>query len=129
TIPISTQTTGALISFTATQTLTMQVQIDEDPISDDTVIPTSTATITLTPLPEVVWAEVQSPEGNGANIREEPGYSERIVRTVLNGTAIQVLDEVEVVNGATWVRIRFIDGVEGWIMRNLIISATPEPQW
>jgi|GEM_PF-2968800 hypothetical protein len=90
---------------------------------------TSTATITLTPLPMVIWAEIRSPEGDGANIREEPGFSARILRTVLNGTAVQVLDEVEIVDGATWVHIRFIDQVEGWIMRSLIVSATPEPEW
>ena len=129
TIPIETQTTKPVSTLTATQTLPFQNQIEETPTNNDTINPTSTATITLTPLPEVVWAEVQSPEGNGANIRQEPGYSTRIVRTVLNGTALQVLNDVEVVDGVTWVRVRFSDGVEGWIMRNLIVSATPEPQW
>jgi len=94
-----------------------------------TLIPTSTATITLTPLPTVIWAEVRSPVGDGANIREEPGFSARIVRTVLNGTPVQILDEVEVVEGATWIHIRFIDQVDGWIVRDLVISATPEPEW
>lgn len=128
-VPSGSITTESLIFFTATQTIKVQVTSGESPTSNITVNPTSTATITLTPLPEVVWAEVQSPEGNGANIRQEPGYSTRIVRTVLNGTALQVLNEVEVVDGVTWVRVRFGDGIEGWIMRNLIVSATPEPQW
>jgi len=94
-----------------------------------TMIPTSTATITLTPLPSIIWAEVRSPEGDGANIREEPGFDAKIVRTVLNGTAVQVLDEIVVIDGATWVHIRFIDQVNGWIVRSLIVSATPEPEW
>ena len=93
------------------------------------LIPTSTATITLTPLPTIIWAEVRSPEGDGANIREEPGFDAKIVRTVLNGTAVQVLDEIEVIDGATWVHIRFMDQVDGWIVRSLIVSATPEPEW
>lgn len=129
TMQFGTQSTEALITLTKTQTLPIQIQIEETPTSNVTINPTSTLTITLTPLPEVVWAEVQSPEGNGANIRQEPGYSTRIVRTVLNGTALQVLNNVEVVDGVTWVRVRFSDGIEGWIMRNLIVSATPEPQW
>jgi uncharacterized protein YgiM (DUF1202 family) len=93
------------------------------------IIPTSTATITLTPLPQVIWAEIRSPEGDGANIRSEPGFTSKIVRTVLNGTPVQVLDDIEVINGATWIHVMFVDQVDGWIMRSLIVSATPEPEW
>lgn len=114
-------------SPTYTQTIVLMEQII--PSEQVTIIPTSTVTITLTPLPVVIWAEIRSPEGDGANIRVEPGFTSKILRTVLNGTAVQVLDEVEVVDGATWVHIKFIDQVEGWIVRSLIISATPEPKW
>lgn len=112
-----------------TQTKEEAIFEPEVPTSVVELISTSTATITLTPLPAVIWAEIRSPEGDGANIRVEPGFSSKILRTVLNGTAIQVLDEVEVIDGATWVHIRFIDQVEGWIVRSLIVSATPEPEW
>jgi hypothetical protein len=112
-----------------TSTMTIISNSIEQPTSVIPTINISTATITLTPLPVVIWAEILSPEGDGANIREEPGFSARILRTVLNGTAVQVLDEVEIVDGATWAHIRFIDQVEGWIVRSLIVSATPEPEW
>ncbi|MDO9085607.1 MAG: SH3 domain-containing protein [Anaerolineaceae bacterium] len=112
-----------------TSTMTISSNSIEQPTEVIPTLNTSTATITLTPLPVVIWVEIRSPEGDGANIREEPGFSARIIRTVLNGTAVQVLDEVEVVDGATWAHIRFIDQVEGWIMRSLIVSATPEPEW
>ena len=114
---------------TATQTEAVLSIFDQKPTEIITMIPTSTATITLTPLPTIVWAEIQSPEGNGANIREEPGYSSKLIRTVLNGTPVQVLDDVAVVDGATWVNIRLVDLVEGWIVRSLLVSATPEPEW
>ncbi len=116
-----------LPSPTHTQSISSVEQ--EKPTEILIIIPTSTATITLTPLPSIIWAEVRSPEGDGANIREEPGFDARIVRTVLNGTAVQVLDEIEVIDGATWVHIRFMDQVDGWIVRSLIVSATPEPEW
>lgn len=112
-----------------TNTLSISRVEQEKPTEVLIMIPTSTATITLTPLPVIIWAEVRSPEGDGANIREEPGFDSRILRTVLNGTAVQVLDEIEVIDGATWVHIRFIDQVDGWIVRSLIVSATPEPEW
>lgn len=122
----SAQTTPDIPSPTLTQSLSVEL---ENPTETLNLIPTSTATITLTPLPTIIWAEVRSPEGDGANIREEPGFDAKIVRTVLNGTAVQVLDEIEVIDGATWVHIRFIDQVDGWIVRSLIVSATPEPEW
>jgi hypothetical protein len=119
--------TTSLPSSTSTES---NSSVFDDEIEETLAVePTSTATITLTPLPEIIWAEIQSPEGNGANIREGPGFSSSIVKTVLNGTAVQVLDDVEVVDGVTWIHIRFIDGVDGWIVRNLIVSATPEPEW
>jgi hypothetical protein len=121
------QTTPILPSPTNTQSIAVAEQ--EKPTERLNYFPTSTATITLTPLPVIIWAEVRSPEGDGANIREEPGFDAKIVRTVLNGTAVQVLEEIEVIDGATWVHIRFIDQVDGWIVRSLIVSATPEPEW
>jgi hypothetical protein len=121
------QNTSILPSPTNSESISKIEQ--EKPAEILTIIPTSTATITLTPLPSIVWAEVRSPEGDGADIREEPGFDARIVRTVLNGTAVQVLGETEVIDGATWVHIQFIDQVDGWIVRSLIVSATPEPEW
>jgi len=128
TLSSSLQTTTTLsASETPTKVNTVAIKVEASETS--VVAPINTATITLTPLPEIIWAEIQSPEGNGANIRQGPGFSSSIVKTVLNGTAVQVLEEVEVVDGVTWIHIRFIDGVDGWIVRNLIISATPEPEW
>jgi hypothetical protein len=129
-IPPQTLSVSSTTSFpTVTSTLIINNNSEEQPTEAIPAINTSTATITLTPLPLVIWAEIRSPEGDGANIREAPGFSARIIRTVLNGTAVQVLEEVEIIDGATWIHIRFIDQVDGWIMRNLIISATPEPEW
>ncbi len=128
TFNLSPQTSTTLSkSATATQGITVAIEVETSETSE--LPPVNTATITLTPLPEIIWAEIQSPEGNGANIRQGPGFSSSIVKTVLNGTAVQVLEDVEVVDGVTWIHIRFIDGVDGWIVRNLIISATPEPEW
>ncbi len=90
---------------------------------------TVTPTITLTPLPTPVWAQIQASEGNGANIRLEPNFSASIVRTVLNGTLIQVLPDTVETDGNTWVLIRLEDNTEGWIIRDLILSATPAPGW
>ncbi len=127
--PTNTQLVAIQPSSISTIKILEETSSNEIPTLNVTINPSATSTITLTPLPSIIWAEINSPEGGGANIRVEPGYSSNILRTVLNGTVVQILDEVEVVDGATWVHIRFIDQVEGWIVRGLLVSATPEPEW
>lgn len=91
--------------------------------------PTYTPTVTLTPLATPVWAEIRALESNGVNVRSDPGYNGRIVSTILNGTLVEVLSEVEVVDNITWVHIRLPDQTEGWIVRDFLISSTPAPDW
>lgn len=130
-IPTATSTQNEKLQFTSSPTMSNleTKSTDEIPTLNITSKPTATNTITLTPLPSIIWAEINSPEGNGANIRVEPGFSSNILRTVLNGTSVQILDEAVVIDGVTWIHIRFIDQVEGWIVRGLLVSATPEPDW
>ncbi len=94
-----------------------------------TLPPSQTPTITLTPLPTPVWAQIQAVESNGANVRSEPGYKGKIIKSILNGTLVEVLPEVEVVDGSTWVHIRMQDQSEGWIVRSLLVSSTPAADW
>ena len=92
-------------------------------------IASKTPTITLTPLPTPIWAEIQAGEANGANVRAEPGFSGKIIRSVLNGTLVEVLTDAVVVDNITWANIRFSDQTTGWIVRTLLLSSTPAPEW
>ncbi|MHB8134084.1 MAG: DUF389 domain-containing protein [Anaerolineaceae bacterium] len=112
-----------------TRVQTKVVLSEINPTDTLVIPPTLTPTLTLTPLSTPIWAEIQAIESNGANIRAEPGYNGKIISTVLNGTLIQVLPEVEVVDNNTWVHIRLQDQTEGWIVRSLLISSTPAPDW
>ncbi len=94
-----------------------------------TIPATITPTVTITPVPTPLWAEIRAEEGQGANIRENPEFSARIVRTVLNGTLVEILPETVEVDGNTWIHVRLEDQTEGWIIRNLILAATPAPEW
>ncbi|PKO13150.1 MAG: hypothetical protein CVU39_20445 [Chloroflexi bacterium HGW-Chloroflexi-10] len=111
------------------KTATIKPEISEVNTATPTLPPTITPTITLTPLPTPVWAEIRVEDGNGANVRAEPGYSGRLLSTVLNGTVVEVLPDVMVADGVTWIKIRLPDQTEGWIVRSLIVSATPAPEW
>lgn len=94
-----------------------------------TLLPTQTPTLTLSPVPTPVWARINASEGNGALIREEPDYNSPVVSSILNGTLVEVLPEVKETGGVAWVRVRMVDGRSGWIVRGLLRTATPAPNW
>ncbi|OJX41216.1 MAG: hypothetical protein BGO78_00250 [Chloroflexi bacterium 44-23] len=108
---------------------TQEFEDDGKIISLVTLAPTKSPTITLTPLPTPIWAEIRAPESNGANVRSEAGYKGKILTSILNGTLVQVLPEVEVLDGNTWVHIRLQNEMEGWIVRSLLVSSTPAADW
>jgi hypothetical protein len=94
-----------------------------------TLVPTQTPTITVTPQATPVWARINAKDGDGAFIREKPDYQADIVVSLLNGTVVEVLPDVEDVKGIPWMKVRTDDGREGWIVRALLATATPAPNW
>lgn len=88
--------------------------------------PTKSPTNTLTPQATPVYALISSE--TGANVRAEPG-SETIIVRLPNETLVQILTEIQILNGITWLHIRTADGDEGWIIQSLVITATPATGW
>lgn len=109
--------TPSPIPFTATPTRTR------------TLVPTHTVTMTITPEPTPVWARINAEEGNGALIREKPNYEAEVVQSILNGSLVEVLNEVQTNGSVAWVKVRTVNGKEGWIVRALLRTATPAPGW
>jgi hypothetical protein len=100
------------------------------PTPTRTLVPSKTVTLTITAQPTPVWARINAEEGNGAIIREEPNYDGKVIQALLNGTLVEVLpDQVLEVKGTAWVKVRTVDGKEGWIVRLLLRTATPAPGW
>jgi hypothetical protein len=98
-------------------------------IPTHTLVPSRTPTLTLTPAPTPVWAIVNAPEFDGAYIREEPRPDGRIITSLLNGTLVEVLPDVVPRGSTFWSHVRTIEGVEGWIVQSLLMTATPAPNW
>ncbi len=113
----------------ATYTLTQLPQPSPTLEPTHTLVPTKTPTITVTPEPTPVWARINAKGGNGAFIRSEARYDSLIVTSLLNGNVVEVLPDVLVADGVTWVKVRTADGREGWIVRSLLATATPAPNW
>jgi hypothetical protein len=85
-------------------------------------LPTSTLTPEATPVYALIYSET------GANVRAEPG-SETIIARLPNDYLVEILPEIQVLNGITWLHIRTTDGDEGWIIQSLVVTATPATGW
>jgi hypothetical protein len=76
-----------------------------------------------------MYARIYAQTGGGARLRDEP-YG-MTVTTMNNNTLVLVLSDQFVVAGnMTWVNVRIMpDGPEGWVLQELLIMATPPPNW
>lgn len=97
----------------------------------NTVPPTRTPTITITPKPTPVWAKVfTNSEGySGVIVRKTPAWDGEYLASLLNEAVVQVLPETQLVGNTVWAQIMLEDGRLGWIVRNLLLTATPVPGW
>ena len=81
--------------------------------------------MTLTPTP--AYALVAVRDGNGAMVRSLPSFDSASIKSLINGTEVELLPEIEEAEGATWVKVRLKDGTEGWMVQSLLATATPGP--
>jgi hypothetical protein len=125
-IPTAVPTDTPTITPSLTPTLT-PVPPTATLTPTSTTTPTMTPTSTLSPTPTPVLALVQASTGGGAFIRNQPAGE--IITIVANGSLMQVLPETVEEDGVTWVHVISPDGVEGWMVQGLLVTATPAPNW
>jgi hypothetical protein len=95
-----------------------------------TLDPTETPTQTLTPEPTPLYARIFSSVGGGAYIRREPNGP--VIITLANDELVQAISEPIDYEGIDWVQVRVVRNdqtFEGWIMQQLLQTATPAPTW
>ncbi len=119
-IPSATRT----ITPTSTLTLT-PVPPTDTPTPTWTYTNTPTPTETFTPTPTPVFAQVQTADGTGVLLRDEPGGV--VVGSYFDGTRMQILPGEISQDGVVWVRVIAPDGIDGWIVRRLLVIITPTP--
>jgi hypothetical protein len=97
----------------------------------NTLIPTNTSTITPSPQATPLYAKIKPNEQGGAVIRKDPNFSSPIIATLSNDYMVIVIDEYVQSDNVIWVKIRTTveNPIEGWIVRSLLITATPKPGW
>jgi hypothetical protein len=91
-----------------------------------TLLPSEEPSATPTPAPTPSYAVIAASTGGGALVRTEPGGGTVII-TLINGTLVEVLPEIQSVGNIQWVRIRTLEGLEGWVLQNVLAAATPAP--
>ena len=94
-----------------------------------TLVPTRTPTLTVSPKPTAVYAVINAHGSSGAIIRAEASYDSPVIKTLLNGYLVEVLPQIVQKDNDIWVQVRTQDNVTGWILRPLLLTATPAPNW
>jgi hypothetical protein len=70
------------------------------------------------PTPEPGYVIVAT-DGRGANLRDGPGTSSRVITTLAEGTPVEVFDEQVSAEGRPWRRIRS-GNREGWVVAPVV---------
>lgn len=139
-LPVPTPSSTPLLTATP---LLLRPTETELPPETDTPTPSPTAateeaglsitqTSAETPSPQAtpVYAFIRAREGGGAFLRKEPGGS--VLATLDNGSLVEILPGTQEKNGAIWIHVivtRNEIRVEGWIIQDVLETATPLPNW
>jgi hypothetical protein len=52
-----------------------------------------------------------------------------VVKSLVNGSMVQVLQDTAQADGILWAHVMTNDGIDGWIVQALLVTATPAPNW
>lgn len=91
-----------------------------------TEIPSGTALPTDTFQPTPVYAVITASSGGGALVRSEAGGG-TVLATLINGTVVEVLAEVQKVGTYTWVQVRLSNNIHGWVLQSVLTATTQTP--
>lgn len=129
-LPTPTPTKTPTITLTVTPSLT---PVPPTATSTLTITPTQTATETLTPTPSptpILAIITAGGNAGGAFLRAEPDFAAETLAVLNNGSIVEVLsDQLVEQDGYFWVNVLTSEGEAGWILQNLLVTATPSPDW
>jgi hypothetical protein len=131
-VAVATLTPTPTYTLTPTRTITPSATLTLTPTSTLTPTlsptPTSTQTPTVTPSPIPVYAVINATvQAQGAHLRETAGFTGRSIKTIFNGTRVELLPIEVDVDGFLWSHVRLLDtGEEGWILQSLLLVTGPE---
>lgn len=91
--------------------------------------PTPPSGPTATP-PSAVGQRVQvgNTDGEGANLRSEPSQTGTKIKTVADGTVVEVIGPDRDADGRFWRNVRDPQGESGWILASFLVPVGTAPQ-
>jgi hypothetical protein len=116
-----TPTTLVLPTLTATKQSTSKT-----PTPLPSLTPTKTPLPTNTLQPTPAYAEINSSSGGGALVRTEPGGG-NVVATLINGSLVQVLPEIQKAGGSNWVHVITENNLQGWVLQTVLSATSHTP--
>lgn len=132
-VPTSTFTPTPTLTATPSPTASLTpIPPTHTPTASITPSPVPSNTPTLVPSPTPVYAIVDASRsgGDGARIRADHSFNAETLIILRNGTLIEIISDSTIEQeSAEWVLVRGPDGTEGWMVKALLVVATPSPNW
>jgi hypothetical protein len=50
-----------------------------------------------------------------------------VLKALTNGLLVEVLPETQIVGTVTWVHVRALDNIEGWVLQTVLTATTQTP--
>jgi hypothetical protein len=67
--------------------------------------------------------KVKESDGTGANLRDKPGQTGTVVKTIPEGTVLEVIGEDKQMDGKAWKNVKDEEGTTGWMASELLDPA------
>jgi hypothetical protein len=117
----ATFTPGPSLTPTATRTATPTATYTPTPTATftNTPTPTDTSTPTQTPTATPVLGYVANTAGVGVYLRDGPAG--KIIGSLPEGAAVEILYQREKINGTVWIEIRDLLGRIGWVPARFVV--------
>lgn len=72
---------------------------------------------------EAKKVKVKESDGTGANLRDKPGQTGTVVKTIPEGTVLEVIGEDKQMDGKAWKNVKDEEGTTGWMASELLEPA------
>jgi hypothetical protein len=72
---------------------------------------------------EAKKVKVKESDGTGANLRDKPGQTGTVVKTIPEGTELEVIGEDKQMDGKAWKNVKDEEGTSGWMASELLEPA------
>jgi SH3-like domain-containing protein len=91
----------------------------------DTPVPTPLPTPTS--LPRLERLQVANTQGEGVNLRRDPGATGDLIKIIPDGTIVDVVGEPQDIGGTRWLNVRDAVGDVGWVAAGFLVPEGTVP--